>query len=197
VVKAFMTENGVEMANAALQVLGGHGYIHENLIEQTVRDSRIAPIYEGTNEIQAIDLLVRKVIPDRGSALQSLLRVVELEAEQCLAHARYRNFGLQLQAQLHAFVEETQTLCTQASADVELPYRAADDYLRWLGLILVAYAWARAARVAESAEKAIRTEKEGIAQFYFDHVLVEADYRRQMLKKARTPLPKVRSERSI
>jgi alkylation response protein AidB-like acyl-CoA dehydrogenase len=73
VLKAMMTDYGHYGADRALGIWGGHGYIHEYGIEQLVRDSRIALIYEGTNEIQAIDLLLRKVMPDGGTRLAALL----------------------------------------------------------------------------------------------------------------------------
>jgi alkylation response protein AidB-like acyl-CoA dehydrogenase len=84
VIKAFFTEQGFQQASAALQVLGGYGYVTDFSIEQTLRDSRIAMIYEGTNEIQANDLLLRKVIGDRGEALGMLLGLYRQEAERCL-----------------------------------------------------------------------------------------------------------------
>ena len=71
--KRFFTDNGNRGANEAQQVLGGYGYVHEYGIEQTVRDSRIAMIYEGTNDIQAIDLLQRNIMPDGGAKRLELL----------------------------------------------------------------------------------------------------------------------------
>lgn len=191
VVKAFMTENGFALTNAGLQVLGGHGYVHENAIEQSVRDARIAPIYEGTNEIQAIDLLVRKVVADRGATLQQLLSILGAEADACVAVPSTRSFGQALREQLAALTEETDKLCAESQSDIELPYRAADDYLRWLGLVLLAYAWARAARLVEDMEASLRQRKRLAAQFYFDVLLTEADYRRQLIGKARAGLPAV------
>jgi alkylation response protein AidB-like acyl-CoA dehydrogenase len=73
VLKAFFTDNGFALASEALQLFGGHGYVHDWGIEQCVRDSRIAMIYEGTNEIQAIDLVVRKIVPDGGARFGALL----------------------------------------------------------------------------------------------------------------------------
>ena len=81
VAKAFFTDNGNRGANEALLVWGGYGYVHEYGIEQTVRDSRIAMIYEGTNEIQAIDLLQRKIMTDGGAKLLDLLSVLEQELD--------------------------------------------------------------------------------------------------------------------
>ena len=74
VVKAFLTDQGFQGASEALQVFGGYGYVRETGVEQSVRDSRIAMIYEGTNEIQAIDLLQRKVLADGGQGLTELMQ---------------------------------------------------------------------------------------------------------------------------
>ena len=74
VVKAFLTDSGSEAANLGMQVLGGHGYIRANGQEQLVRDVRITQIYEGTNGVQAMDLLARKVLPEDGRLLDSVPR---------------------------------------------------------------------------------------------------------------------------
>jgi hypothetical protein len=99
VLKAAWTQQAFEGSSACLQVFGGHGYIREWGIEQIVRDSRVAMIYEGTNEIQAIDLLVRKVLPDGGQAMGQWLltlrnsldagRALDAEVLRCLAQLRY------------------------------------------------------------------------------------------------------------
>ncbi|WP_295957082.1 acyl-CoA dehydrogenase family protein [Rhodoferax sp.] len=125
VLKAAMTDQAFSGASACLQVFGGHGYIREWGIEQIVRDSRVAMIYEGTNEIQAIDLLVRKVLADGGAGITALL--VELPASP------HRD----------ALIETTAALVQAAPADPELPYGVADDYLRTVALVLLESAWSR------------------------------------------------------
>jgi alkylation response protein AidB-like acyl-CoA dehydrogenase len=137
VLKAAWTHQAFHGASECLQVFGGHGYVREWGIEQIVRDARVAMIYEGTNEIQAIDLLVRKVLPDGGEALGGLLlslrrdldanRATDAEVLRRLAEVRYLS-----------------TLLVEASReDAVLPYRVADDYLRAVALVLLAWAWAR------------------------------------------------------
>jgi hypothetical protein len=118
-------------------VFGGHGYVREWGIEQIVRDARVAMIYEGTNEIQAIDLLVRKVLPDGGAALALLLREidVELDLSRDADAATLRRF-----ADLNQL---TQALVEASKVDAVLPYRVADDYLRLLALALLGWAWTR------------------------------------------------------
>lgn len=130
VLKAALTEQGFHGASACLQVFGGHGYVREWGIEQIVRDARVAMIYEGTNEIQAIDLLVRKVLADGGQGLATLLTTLPGTAPSPAASARR-----------HALVEITQTLAIAAQSDAELPYWVADDYLRAVALVLLDWAW--------------------------------------------------------
>lgn len=189
VAKAFFTENGFRSASAALQVLGGHGYVHENAIEQTLRDSRIAMIYEGTNEIQAIDLLLRKVIGDGGAALRQLLSVLKEEAAACLNSAECDEFGRQLQDSVEAVAVATEAIVADAAHDPELPYRLADDYLHLIGLLLLAYAWARSARVARAHADAFHVEKLATAQFFFDFLLPELHHRLALLAAGRKHLP--------
>ena len=137
VIKAAFTHQAFHGGSDCLQVFGGHGYVREWGIEQNVRDARVAMIYEGTNEIQAIDLLVRKVLPDGGAALGVWLG--ELRALLSADHpgtARVHARIDQLQAQ-------TQALCTAAATDATLGHAVADDYLRAVALVLLDWAWAR------------------------------------------------------
>ena len=137
VLKAALTQQAFYGASECLQVFGGHGYIREWGIEQILRDARVTMIYEGTNEIQAIDLLLRKVLPDGGAALAGMLE--ELETE--LAPGRAADLAVcQRFAQLKQL---TQAISAAASSDPALPYQAADDYLRLLALALLSWAWAR------------------------------------------------------
>ncbi len=133
VLKSAWTEQAFTGGSACLQVFGGHGYVREWGIEQIVRDSRVAMIYEGTNEIQAIDLLVRKVLPDGGAGLGELLQSLsqDLPADHA-AHDRI--------SRLQAI---TTTLAQAAAHDSALPFVVADDYLRAVALVMLDWAWAR------------------------------------------------------
>jgi alkylation response protein AidB-like acyl-CoA dehydrogenase len=191
VAKAFFTKNGFQSASDALQVLGGHGYVHDNAIEQTLRDSRIAMIYEGTNEIQAIDLLLRKVIGDDGVGLRLLLQIMQAEAGACLATAECRDFGLRLSESVAALVAATDAIRADTADEPELPFRVADDYLHLLGLILLAHAWARAARVSQPRVQSdnFYCEKWATAQFYFQFMLADVQHQIALLAAARRKLP--------
>jgi alkylation response protein AidB-like acyl-CoA dehydrogenase len=129
VLKSAWSEQGFAGSSACLQVLGGHGYVSEWGIEQIVRDARVAMIYEGTNEIQAIDLLVRKVLSDGGQALGELLD--DLGASLPAA-------GQERSQQLRALVAQ---IVASSAHDASLPFAVADDFLRALALVLMDWAW--------------------------------------------------------
>ncbi|TWG39447.1 alkylation response protein AidB-like acyl-CoA dehydrogenase [Acidovorax delafieldii] len=175
VLKAALTDQAFHGASACLQVFGGHGYVREWGIEQIVRDARVAMIYEGTNEIQAIDLLVRKVLADGGQGLATLLTTLPGAAPSAAASARR-----------HALVEITQTLAIAAQSDPELPYWVADDYLRAVALVLLEWAWAQigAARPHRTEQSTAATDRwTPPAQAFAQWVLPEFDLRTTILRQ--------------
>ena len=137
VLKAAFTQQAFHGASECLQVLGGHGYMREWGIEQIVRDARVSMIYEGTNEIQAIDLLVRKVLPDGGAALGALLADLGAELDTRLTDQSIvlRRFA--------AVQMLTAKLVSACRADATLAYWVAEDYLRAVALALMGWAWMR------------------------------------------------------
>ena len=137
VMKAAFSQQAFHGASECLQVFGGHGYVREWGIEQIVRDARVAMIYEGTNEIQAIDLLVRKVLADGGAGLRALLH--ELRADLDPSHAPD---ALALR-QFATLGELTQELAEANARDSALAFWVADDYLRAVAVALLAWAWSR------------------------------------------------------
>ncbi|HVN45582.1 MAG TPA: acyl-CoA dehydrogenase family protein [Steroidobacteraceae bacterium] len=191
VVKSFLTENGYGCASAALQVWGGYGYLREYGIEQCLRDSRIALIYEGTNEIQSLDLLTRKVLGEGGNArLDALLQLLlaEASAAKDVGLVPFAETLATLLAQLR---QATRALRTDASEDPELPQRVAGDYTRLLGLLMLGGLWARAARLAARHDRTdpFYRSKADTAQFYFDYLLPEASWRLRLIESGRRPLP--------
>jgi hypothetical protein len=148
VAKAFFTELGHRGADEALQAWGGYGFVAEFGIEQTVRDSRIAMIYEGTNEIQAIDLVQRKLLDDGGARARSLMAELAEEAALCRDLPALQPFADALDEQLAAWQLALDTLLAGRTVDAEYPLRVADDMLAGVGHALFAWAWARIARTA-------------------------------------------------
>ena len=192
VAKAFFTDNGNRGANEALQVWGGYGYVHEYGIEQTVRDSRIAMIYEGTNEIQAIDLLQRKIMSDGGAKLIDLLAVLELEIDACTGEPALKEFAEALSAQTETTREAIGALLAAREADAEWSLRVADDFLRGLGFTLLAWAWARSARVAlPKVADVWYADKIKTARFGVQWLLPEANFRWQRVLAREAVLPEI------
>lgn len=190
VAKAFFTDNGHRGADEALQVWGGYGYVHEYGIEQTVRDSRIAMIYEGTNEIQAIDLLVRKVRGDGGAALALLLGLLDDEAAACGETPALAEFAAALRVQTAAARAAVAALGSAAPTDTEYPLRVADDFLRAMGLTLLAWAWARSARTAlPHAADDWHADKLRASRFGVQWLLPEAAWRWQRVMARGAELP--------
>jgi len=188
VIKALLTDLGHYGADHALGVWGGHGYVHDYGIEQIVRDSRIALIYEGTNEIQAIDLVLRKLLPDGGAKLGALL---DWAAAQCEGSAQ----ADAARAGLRAVRESVAALHADAAQDAELPFRAADDVLHALGEALLACAWARMDAVAAQAlaagqgDATFYQRKRQLARFQHDWLGGELPRRLAAVQAARAALP--------
>ncbi|PTT23318.1 acyl-CoA dehydrogenase [Acidovorax sp. HMWF029] len=178
VLKAALTTEGFQGASACLQVFGGHGYVREWGIEQIVRDVRVAMIYEGTNEIQAIDLLVRKVLADGGQSLATLLTTLPGAAPSPAASARR-----------HALVEITQTLAIAAQSDPELPYWVADDYLRAVALVLLDWAWGQIS-AASQEEPRWTAPAQALTQWVLPEFDMRAAILRQRIAQAFESLPK-------
>ena len=147
VLKAALTQQAFYGASECLQVFGGHGYIREWGIEQILRDARVTMIYEGTNEIQAIDLLLRKVLPDGGAALAGMLEELETELDPG------RAADLAVRHRFAQLKQLTQAISAATSSDPALPYQAADDYLRLLARALLSWAWARIEAAAGADNK--------------------------------------------
>ena len=146
VAKALFTDLGHRSADEALQAWGGYGFVHDYGIEQTVRDSRIAMIYEGTNEIQAIDLVMRKILDDGGRRADALRALLAEEVAACHGNPALAPFADALAGQLDRWATVQAALVAGAPADPEWPLRAADDLLHGIGHALLAWAWARIAR---------------------------------------------------
>ncbi|WP_061240811.1 acyl-CoA dehydrogenase C-terminal domain-containing protein [Ectopseudomonas composti] len=169
VAKAFFTDTGLESCVHGQQVFGGHGYIREWGQEQLVRDVRIAQIYEGTNGIQALDLLGRKVVANGGAALRLFAGEV-----RDFAHANESPFGEILVEALERLEAVSGWLLEQAKADPNSVGAASVEYLHLFGYVAYAYMWARMAAVAQrkqSEDAAFYSAKLATAEFFFARLL--------------------------
>ncbi len=145
--KAFFTDLGLESTVAGQQVLGGHGYVREWGQEQLVRDVRIAQIYEGTNGIQAMDLLLRKVVGSKGK----MIEVFTAEVEQFItsqSSADMAEFIMPLKSAVEDLNEVTNLLLERAAEDLNEIGAAANDYLHLLGYTAMSFVWAKMAGVS-------------------------------------------------
>ncbi|MEO6092024.1 MAG: acyl-CoA dehydrogenase C-terminal domain-containing protein [Novosphingobium sp.] len=179
VVKALFTDLGSEAANLAVQVYGGHGYIREHGVEQFVRDARITQIYEGTNGIQALDLVGRKLPARMGRTLRPFFHAVSKACEETCADSnpQLAGFTAALGQALGALQLATATIARRALADPEEAGAAATEYLRLLGIVGMACTFLKAARIAQarldegSSERAFYQAKLATASFLFDRIL--------------------------
>ncbi len=162
VVKAFLTDKGLEGAVMAQQILGGHGYVKEWGVEQIVRDARIAQIYEGANGIQALDLAGRKVVRDGGKTLKELLQVLadfELDAGHAPAVAEA----------FERLRRVTDSMIARSNEDANLPGAVSADFLDLVGMTLCAWAWGAMAQRAGDDDFGVA--KKQTARFFFARLL--------------------------
>ena len=186
VIKAAFTEQGFTLASKALQVFGGYGYTCEFSIEQTLRDSRIAMIYEGTNEVQANDLLLRKVLGDGGAGMALLLGELRKEAGTGMAAAVLQRVCAVLQGLLAEVM-------AKAAADPEYPYRAAGDFLQLCATALQAFAWARTERCLQAlpVDAPLRLQKQESIGFFCNYLMLDFDRQVAAVAAAAAPLPSI------
>jgi butyryl-CoA dehydrogenase len=152
IVKAFFTDLGYESANHGMQVFGGHGFIREHGMEQYVRDCRIAQIYEGTNGIQALDLIGRKMPDKAGRLLRRFFHPVQEYIEQNVMDDELGEFVQPLAKAFGRLQQATGQLARVGMAKPEEAAAGATEYLRLFGLVGMAYMWCRMVEVAKDKQ---------------------------------------------
>jgi len=180
--KAWCTDLGVELASVGLQVHGGMGYVEETGVAQYLRDSRISPIYEGTNGIQAIDLVMRKVPMRGGGVVADLLAQMEaLGTELDAAGQELAGIQPALANGVSVLREATDWILSRGPVEPNDALAGATPYLRLSGLIIGGWLMARSAlaasrllRTAGDADAAFLREKIGTACFYAEQLLPQA-----------------------
>jgi alkylation response protein AidB-like acyl-CoA dehydrogenase len=138
IIKAFLTDTGFEVANLGLQCYGGHGYIREWGMEQFVRDARIAQIYEGTNGVQALDLIGRKVPEGNGRLHAPLPRLVQADLKAAQGDPRLADMAKPLGDAVRKTQESIMTVIQKAMTNPDEAGAAASDFLRMMGLVATA-----------------------------------------------------------
>jgi len=166
------SETGLEVTNHGMQVFGGHGYIREWGMEQLARDARIAPIYEGTNGIQALDLLGRKVLGSQGKLLRGFTKIVHKFCAANAEHAQLKAHVTQLNELNQQWGELTLKVGTAAMKNPDEVGAAAMDYLMYSGYIILAYLWLRMAIAAQAQDDpGFAQAKLATCDFYFKRLL--------------------------
>ncbi len=176
IVKAFVTDNGWIATTHCQQVFGGHGYIHEWGMEQFVRDARINMIYEGTNTVQSLDLLGRKVLGDNGAKLKKFGKQIAAFIEEEGTNEAMQEFIDPLAELGDKVTKLTTELGMKALGNADEVGAAAVDYLRVVGHLCFAYFFARMAKVAlekQGSDDNFYTAKLHTARFYFAKLLPE------------------------
>jgi alkylation response protein AidB-like acyl-CoA dehydrogenase len=173
IVKAVLTEAANECAYHAIQIYGGHGYIHETGIEQFARDARITTIYEGTTQIQAMDLLGRKIMQTQGVGLKHFLEEISAFCQAQMKNADLSEFIGPLAIAAKDWADLTQAIGKRALANPEEIGVAAVDYLFYSGYVALAYFWARSVAAADASTHpaAFKQAKRSTARFYFARIL--------------------------
>ena len=177
VVKALFTDLGFESASIGMQVYGGHGFIRDHGMEQYVRDARISMIYEGTNGVQALDLVGRKLPAHAGRLLRGFFHPVLAALDEAIEDDALAPLAQPLAKAFGALQLATAHIAQKGLKDPEEAGAAATEYLRLFGLVALGYMWLRTAKVAHTALKAGTDERDfyeaklATARFYMERIL--------------------------
>lgn len=177
IVKSFGTDSGFLTTNLGVQIFGGHGYIHEHGMEQFVRDARITQLYEGTNGIQALDLVGRKMGMHYGRYLRAFFHPVQEFIETTADDADLQPMIMGLAKAFGRLQQATGVLAQKGLSNPNEAAAGAMDYLNLFGYVALAFMWARSAKIAiekkDSDESGFYAGKLKTARFYYERVLPE------------------------
>ena len=176
VVKSLFTDLAMEITSDAMQIYGGYGYTKDQGIEQLYRDNRITPIYEGTNSVQAADLVFRKLSNKNGNVIYKFLDQVKNECNS--DNEKIRPFISDFNNYLDVLKKFSDWMIEKSKTDKDDVSAAANDYLKTLGFVSIAYAWIKVLEVSfkdYNENKNFYDDKIDTARFYFDKVLPRAE----------------------
>ena len=172
VVKALFTDMGMEITSDAMQIHGGYGYIKDQGIEQLYRDNRITPIYEGTNSVQAIDLVFRKLVNKNGDIIDKYISLIKKDI--LIDEEKAKPFVKKLDQNIEILFKFTNWIKEKMKNSKEDVSAACNDYLKVLGLVATAHAWVKVLEVSfkdYENNKKFYEEKIQTANFFFNRVL--------------------------
>ncbi len=187
IIKAYLTDMGSEIANLTVQIYGGHGYIKESGVEQYIRDARITQIYEGTNGIQALDLVGRKMPQHFGRLLRRFFHPVQEFIEENQAKPQLQEFIFPLAKSFMKLQQSTALIAQKGLKNPDEAGAASVDYLRHFALVAMAYMWCKMAIAAQEKLESGEGDKEfyeakiQTAKFFMQRVLPESDARFKMV----------------
>ena len=176
VVKSFFSDMGMEITNEAIQVFGGYGYTRDQGIEQLYRDNRITPIYEGTNSVQAIDLVFRKVLTNR--TLEKFTSLVQNEIKNYKSNDELKRLSNILEEKIKLLLDFSNWLDNKLKNQKDDVSAACNDFLKVLGYVALGFSWLKMTKVSyenSSKNKEFYEEKINTAKYFFDKILPRID----------------------
>ena len=174
VVKSLFSDMGMEITSDAMQIFGGYGYTKDQGIEQLYRDNRITPIYEGTNSVQAIDLVFRKLINKNGNIIENYIELIKKNIEESKKNGQTKLFAETLDRYIRILIDFTAWIEKSMKNSKDDVSAACNDYLKVLGLIALGYSWLK---ILDISYKEVKNNKKFFedkietAKFFFERIL--------------------------
>ena len=179
VVKSLFSDMGMEITSEAMQIHGGYGYTKDQGIEQLYRDNRITPIYEGTNSVQAIDLVFRKLVNKNGDIIQKYIDMINQDLKE--NDEKIKPLVEKLRTYINKLIDFSNWMKEKINTSKDDASAACNDYLKVLGYVAVGYSWIKVLEVCYkeySKNKDFYEDKIQTANFYFNRILprIESHY---------------------
>ena len=176
VIKSFFTDMAMDITNEAIQIFGGYGYTKDQGIEQLFRDNRITPIYEGTNSVQAIDFVFRKV--SQKNIFTNFLSLIDEEIKLCKSIDKIKDKTLILEKLKNVLIDFTNWMDPEGNTAKDDISASCNDYLKYFGYTSLAFVWLKVLRKSyenHSTNKEFYDDKINTGNYYFDKILPRVD----------------------
>ena len=176
VIKSFFTDMAMDITNEAIQIFGGYGYTKDQGIEQLFRDNRITPIYEGTNSVQAIDFVFRKV--SQKNIFTNFLSLIDEEIKLCKSIDKIKDKTLILENLKDVLIDFTKWMDPEGNTPKDDISTSCNDYLKYFGYTSLAFVWLKVLRKSyenHSANKEFYDDKINTGNYYFDKIVPRVD----------------------
>ena len=176
VIKSFFTDMAMDITNEAIQIFGGYGYTKDQGIEQLFRDNRITPIYEGTNSVQAIDFVFRKV--SQKNIFTNFLSLIDEEIKLCKSIDKIKDKTLILENLKDVLIDFTKWMDPEGNTPKDDISASCNDYLKYFGYTSLAFVWLKVLRKSyenHSANKDFYDDKINTGNYYFDKIVPRVD----------------------